>query len=404
MWTTRLCLAAALVTALFAAGPVAAVAAEAPAAVPLPAWLKRGVRVTYLSGSASVPGETRILMPDPKGDWVGPDGRRLAVGEARGTGSMGYHEYTIVAADERTVAADLRMFLLLDPDPAGRCSPRGGSALVGTPDGLDAFWFHPAKLAALRDDNAGGFKVTRGQFPLNGKLYNTLTKEVRGDKGYTRLIYDLETGLQLVHSSSWLGQPTVLAGPDGIGRAGAPSTMVGTVTLSRVRPLDIPWAQDDFPAWADGRRLDYRGIYQTFVPGSPVFEQGMTVSAAFGKAGKGWVPVKITTQVAGLIGSPPIEVANDRAASPMSASPHWISPQTLRKLRAGQVIDDDPVTRFRTTVAAVEANAVVLVEQGPVDRTQAVYDPNTGTLSAITTDQDQGTGRTRVQLRLDAPR
>jgi hypothetical protein len=367
---------------------------------PLPAWLKPGVRVSYLTGSASVPGETRVLTPDGKGDWVTPDGKRFSVAEARGTGSMGYNQYTIVAADEKAVAADLRTYLLIDARPDGRCMTGRSSSLVGTPDGVAEFWIPPAKLAAMEPADGPAVKVSRGKFPLNGKAYDVVTREVRSDKGYARLTFDLETGMLLAMTSSSSGDPTAVPGPDGVARRGAAWTTVGSVALVGVRTLDLPWANDAYAGWANRRRADYEGVFQTFVPGSPPFEQGASLSAAFGDAGKGWAPVKMTTRIAGLAGGPPIEQTADRAGSAVAVSPMWISPKTLAGLKAGQVIDQDPVTRFRATVAAADENAVVIVEEGQVDRTQSVYDAKTGALAVATVEQSQATGRTRMQLRL----
>jgi hypothetical protein len=374
---------------------------------PLPAWLKPGVRVTYQSGSASVPGETRVLAPDANGDWVTPDGRRFAMTDARGTGAMGFQQYTIVAADDKVVAADLRNFLLLDPDvAAGRCMSTGGKAVVGTPDGIPELWWPPAKVAAMEPVDAGGTKISRGKFPWNGKTYDVVTREIRSDKGYTRVTMDLETGLLIAMSSCSVGDPTAVAGPDGRARPGAAWTTVGTVTLSKVRTPDLPWNNDAeaFATWANNRRADYRGAYQTFVPGSPVFEQGMSLSAAFGPSGKTWAPLKVTSQLAALIaGVPPVESTSDRAAAAFATAPFWINPKTLATLQVGQVVDDDPVTKFKTTVANVDDNSVVLLEQGHVDRAQAAYDRKSGALTASVIEQTNGVGRTRIQLRLVEP-
>ncbi|HEX8912419.1 MAG TPA: hypothetical protein VF796_08665 [Humisphaera sp.] len=382
--------------------PVNPLVGVKPAAAPLPAWLKRGARVTYLSSSALVPGEARVLVPDAKGDWVGPDGRRFAVGDARGTGSMSFDQYTVVAADDRVVAADVKMFLLRDADPAGRCVVSTSRFVSGSPEGLLPIWTPPAKLAAMKEGEAAGVKVTKGPFPLNGKTYNAVTHETRTGRGFDRTTADLDTGLVLVYQFSRTGGQSAVAGPGGVSRAGAGTTSVGTVTLAGLRQLDLPWPEDGFTNWAAGRTLEYRGVHQTFVPNTQPFEQAFAVSVGLGQPGQGWVPAKMTQRMAGLAGAAPMEQASDRAASPMTTSPYWIDPAALAKLKPGQAVDADPVTRFTAKVAEAGGGRVVIVDEGQVDRTTSVYDTASGALVAVTVEQRQEVGATRTQLRLDA--
>jgi hypothetical protein len=244
--------------------------------------------------------------------------------------------------------------------------------------------------------------VTKGPFPLNGKTYNAVTQEVRTGRSFDRTTADLDTGLVLVYQFSHTGGHSAVAGPDGIARAGAGTTSVGTVTLAGVRQLDLPWPEDGFTKWAAGRTLEYRGVNQTFIPVGQPIDMGVSVSVAMGQPGLGWVPTKVTQRLAGLAGAPPIEAASERGASPMGTSPFWIDPAALAKLKPGQVVDTDPVTRFTAKVAEAADGRVVIVEEGQVDRSTSVYDVTTGVLTAVTVEQRQEVGATRTQLRLDA--
>ena len=377
-------------------------AASRPAAVP--AWMKRGARVTYLSSSAMVPGETEVLVPDAGGRWVGRDGRRFSVGEARGNGAMSYNQYTFLGADERAVVADHRTYQLRDADPNGRCTNKGSTLATGTPAGLGPIYVSPAVLAGLQTQ-PGGATVTRGPFPWEGKTYTAVTRETRTGQSFERLTYDLESGLLLVFQYSMVGGVSMVPGANGVSRAGKGTTSVGTLTLAGVRQLEMPWPEDGFTRWAAGRTVNFRGVFQTFVPGGRMVEQAAVSSVVFGQPEQGWVSVKTTTRIDGLVpGAPPLETVSDGAGSPHTGTPYWIDPAALRRLKPGQVIDQDPVTKYRVFVAEGEAGGITLVEEGPLDRSRAVYDPQTGMATSTVFEVAPEVGGMRMILRAEGAR
>ena len=104
------------------------------AAAKLPAWMKAGPRISYYQARRN------------SGGWTGScAGRQGELGESGDgadvfgpgdDGRRGRRDYADdrMAADERTLAVETRMFLLMDP-AGGRVSSSDFGAIIGTPAG-----------------------------------------------------------------------------------------------------------------------------------------------------------------------------------------------------------------------------------------------------------------------------
>ena len=150
-------------------------------------------------------------------------------------------------------------------------------------------------------------------------------------------------------------------------------------------------------------RLDFRGTFSIVVPGAPVFPQALSTALVFGAPAATWAPFRFHSALTPIAGGRPQENAVDRVAGAATTMPAWIGPATLAKLRPGTVVDDDPVTRFRTTFVGVQGGVATVVEEGPYDRYQGHYDVATGLLVGATSAQQNGVGQTQIQVRR-APR
>ncbi len=391
-----------LVLGVFAAAP-APVAADAP---PLPPWLRPGLRLTWYVGSASIPGSRQGLVPDDKGDWVDPvTGQKYGEQEFPSTGGAGYLQLTVAAADPRTVAADSRMFLLMDP-AAGRVTASTLGAVFGNGDALGEYWVHPARLAALPDSTGGGTIVRRVKYPLRGRVYNAIVSQTTSGAATYRNTFDLDSGLLLVQSTATPLKAQIVANPNGTSSMGAQGTTITSTILVDARALGVPWREGPRPEWiANGTRLEYQGTYTISVPGAPSFPQAYAAALAFGVPGAGWAPAKMWTRLGSIVpGGAPMDGECERAIGSAMTTPLWISPAALRDLPAGRVVDEDPVTRFRTTFAGVQGASAVLVEEGPFDRLQYVYDLASGLCTAIVSQNRNGVGTTTIEVRLVSPR
>ncbi|MFT3786223.1 MAG: hypothetical protein QM770_08665 [Tepidisphaeraceae bacterium] len=76
----------------------------------------------------------------------------------------------------------------------------------------------------------------------------------------------------------------------------------------------------------------------------------------------------------------------------------WIDPAALATLKAGTVIDDDPVTHIRSSVDAVDAQSVRFVYQGPGVNTIAVFAKSDGVLTSTQSTRANTGMTTTLQL------
>jgi hypothetical protein len=366
----------------------------------LPAWIKPGVRISYYQGAATIPSSGQTLVPDDNGNWVNSNtGQKYSAQDALGAGGSGITQMTVMAADERTLAVETRMFLLMDP-AGGRVSASDTGAIVGTPGGLGENWVPPAKLAAIREIREGAVTITRMPYRLGGKDFKAIVVQTRTAGGFTRYTYDLDSGLLLCLSTSSVGGAVLTPNPNGTAGRAAGDTMITSTILLGVRQLNLPWLNDGLPAFAQrGRQINYAGSTAIVVPGCPVFPQESGVSFDLGDAGAGWIRGRMTTRQT-LPGAPAQERVFDRALGAATSRPSWIKPQSLAGLKPGQVIDEDPITKFRTTFGGVQGNAAVLIEEGPFDRSQCAYDLNTGLMTEFVSQQQNGVGQVQTRLRV----
>lgn len=375
----------------------------AEAAPGLPAWLVPGARASWYQGSASIPSVGTLLEQDDQGNWVDKNGKKYREVDNPSTAGAGYRQMTVLAADASTVAVEFRTFLLMDPQ-GGRLMSNGTEGLVGNARSLGDYWISPTDLAAKQEVREGGLTIRRLKYPLRGRTFDAIVFEMRSGSGYQRTTYDLATGLLLVASTSSVGRGGFTPNPNGTSSAAAGSTMITSTVLADLRALRLPWAADPRPAAITrGARLDFRGTYTLVVPGAPAFPQALSTALVFGEPAATWAPFRFHSALTPIAGGRPQENAVNRVAGAATTVPVWIGPATLAGLRAGTVLDEDPVTRFRTTFAGAQGGVATVVEEGPYDRYQAHYDLATGVLVGATSAQQNGVGQTQVQVRR-APR
>jgi peptidoglycan hydrolase-like protein with peptidoglycan-binding domain len=361
-----------------------------------------GARITWYQSSASIPGVREALTPDDQGNWVDRNGRRYSVKDMPGAGGMGILQLTIVDADPRALAADARSWIYIDPQ-SGTLQSTSAAGYVGNIEGLGEYWIHPSKLAATQDMSGGGSVIRRMQYPLNGRNYNAIVFNTSSGTSFQRYVYDLETGLLLVATSSSVGSPTMVANPDGTSSPGAGTTMITYSCLLDVRQTRLPWAADPLPEWMRRNgRLDYRGTYLTSIPGVPEMPADFVTSYQLGPSTDRSVRARQTSSLSYAYQSAPNESVVDRVVGSAMVGALFIHPQTLRAMRPNEVLDEDPVRKARTFFAGVQGNAAVVVEQSANEMTSLFYDLQSGVLAAIRFEQQQPVAKITVQAQLAA--
>lgn len=365
--------------------------------------LKPGLRVSYFMGSASIPGARTTLVQDDQGNWIDPGtGQRYAEADNPTTGGAGIQQVTVVAADNRDVAVDARNYVYMDIQQ-GLTVTTNLTAYVGTPDGLGEFWQPPAKLAAMPEGDNGGQRVRRCQYPVNGKTFNAIAiTNIAGGAGtFSRNVFDLDTGLMIASSSSTTGQGQIAPNPNGTaGQVGGVTTITSTRVMD-IRQVNVPWMGQTLPAWAKANtNLDFSGTYSTVMEGAPALAPWkLQARLTVGDARGSWMPVKQYSRLDSGMGQPQDSQA-DRALGASLLDPIWIDPQVLSQLQPNTVLDEDKITKRRTTYLGQQGNMAVFGEEAPYERRQYGYDLRSGTLVSIDNRQQQGPATIVSQLQL----
>jgi hypothetical protein len=126
----------------------------------------------------------------------------------------------------------------------------------------------------------------------------------------------------------------------------------------------------------------------------------MAVSFSIGQVSHGCMQARMMTRTEIGNGLPPQESTVDRCFGSAMLAGLWVPPDALQQLNPNQLIDNDPITRFRTTFVGVQGQSAIFVEQGPAETTQTAYDLQSGVLQRIQTRRRNATGEFQVQLQL----
>jgi hypothetical protein len=366
---------------------------------PAPAWLRQGLHLTYYSAVASVLGGRHRYVPDPDNpncrfrDEQGTCYRREDIGggggSAAGSGA-GYLQISIVALDRSVAAMEVRVYTLLTPNSTPFASSFGG--VVGLPGAGSDLWLHPEVLRAAVGRSFPGINVLRMPYVLNGTRYDTIRIQSEG----AAWVYNAETGVLILSNKATKGAP--IQGPVLPTDSREGMTLLTENVFVQARNPNIPWAVDPAPEWV-GRYsfFHYAGRGALSVPGSPPLGAKVSTTLQRQYAGGNWVRY-IQTQTLG-----PQTSQNIRVVGSGQFGGLWVPPGALGRLRQGQSLDVDPVTRVTVFVSQTGRtlqgrNFVTISEVNDAHRTDASYDRATGMLFAV--NQTNSTMRTQSQILL----
>ena len=348
----------------------------------LPPVLRPGLQVTWRGGNATRAGSS--LVPDPQG-LISVRGVRHRLQASRGGGGIGYIQLTIQHAEPAIVAGEIRNFLLTDIERnVSQISGIGG--IVGNGDALGDLWINPARLAALADGrDIDGQTTYRRDYTAAGRLFKAITIYRFGDTTYTSHTYDEATGILLFKAAATLS-------PNSIIQDGQNSYRVqGNVDTEHAefvgaRPVTFAGGAAAVPAWAvEGRRLDYRGDLRFVAPQMeglpqlpPTPGRPQSVSYVIGGGAADFRSARGTALNQLDANLPPQETVTERIFGSQMYHGLWASPQALRQMSPNQLLDQDPITGFRTIFGGIQNGAAVVVEEGPTDTAECFYDMESG--------------------------
>jgi hypothetical protein len=368
-----------------------------------PAWVQPGTRLSYYGAAASVAQSSYTYVEDPTGTWEDPTtGKRYrrtdesgedmptAAGEAFTQTDVLAVEGTDVVVSTTLYSIDLlaRQFTL---------TPMGGARTAGA--AVDGAWVNPDLLRQVEASGYGDLQVLRGDYVLDGVSYRALSFVSNAAGAYQASTYDTASGLLLRTNTSTEGAGAPVHGPLDNPQG---NVQLSNTRLVGVRQRTLPGIDAAAPDWvAAGPTLSYRGectIINPLDPGSGPWVYPMQMTVTLGEGGRTWATFASHT-VIDLGGSPQ---PTDATGVTGSTGLYWYDPATLSTLGAGQLLDEDPVTGARVTVAAADAggsgSVVTLVTEMNGVTLRLGYDVGSGVLGSLEITQSVTGSTIRLQL------
>lgn len=346
---------------------------------PAPPWVRPGVRITYFSAAAVIPGGRHHYVEDEHGNWIDrTTGKRYRQEEFPGAAGQGYTQINVVGLDQSHSALDIWSLGIVDAQE--RVAIRVAVGTVGYPGAGADWWLSPQVLAAQPNVMTPQLKVLRMPYVLGGRTFQAIRFQTVNERGFLAWNYDQESGVLIRSVTSSVGGP--IQGPLAQGDSREGQTMITHNDIREVRAIAIPWASDPMPAWVrELRVLRYDGqMTATAYPGaSPVV---FPISVTFERQylGPNWA--RYVQQVKAPGYNPPLA----RVFGSAQFAGLWVPPAALGRLQPGQVLDQDRVTGVVTSVGQIgqlagNINGVVISLVGSGFRLDQVYDRQSGVLA-----------------------
>jgi len=377
--------------------PLVPAAAQAGA----PPCIKPGTRLTYFGMTASIPGEYKQLVQDDKGRWVDKrTGQHYSEHDIPGASGAGYNVVSVGAIGGGLVQLSTKLYTL--DTTTRKCLFSVGGGMVGHAGCAADYWIHPEVLKQVQETNAGGVRILRMPYPVQGKVYQAIRFQSEDARSYNAWVYDLETGLLIYHGSRAQGKP-ILTPP--IGDTGRPgigqgSTQLVTGWLAEVRDIDVPWKDAAPPEWIKTfGRLSYSGLQRTMAAGTNL-DRPMTITITPKARGDAWVRFGSYGVIQSYPGMPPEEARTEGACGGATICGLWVPPAGLTSLRRGQVIESHALVGTTVSVSNVGPGFVTFTETGPLHRIDFTYDTRSGMMSALTLAQQIGLARITHMMQL----
>jgi hypothetical protein len=346
-----------------------------------PEWTKPGVRISYLVRSATVPESSYGLTEADNGEWEDPiTGKKYKKEETVGGGGEGFAQLDIVAVGKTAVAVQGAMYLIAQPTQPPTLLKFLDNGFIGAAAGPADYWVHPKLLADATQMHSPKFFVLKGNYNLEGKPIPSLCIVTREPDFYSSQAYDLKTGLLISSTINSRGKLAAVKLPGEDAVRGNKS--ITTLRLISVRQLKGPGVDGKNPDWvARIKRMQYAGTVTVQIPGVPPVQGPAQLDVAIGKRGTNWA--RYTTDLQFNIGGMPQRAPGDGVVSLRGGS-FWVDPVAFAKVEAGQVLDEDPVTRIKTSIGQVDrGNRFTVLVQGPGVASESMYDARTGMLQAF---------------------
>ncbi|MEM7680912.1 MAG: hypothetical protein AAF288_03055 [Planctomycetota bacterium] len=313
--------------------------------LPVPDWVKPGVRLTYYTGSRSADsGRGGNLVRNPNGTIEDDQGNKYSWAKDVGgpsTGNSAGHGYTvhdILEVNHGRVT--VRTVNYLVAGALGQTTPNAMSASTTVYDAATGggAWMHPQVLQQRTGKFSGPYQT------ITGQDYQAI---ILGDKQHHQT-YDVRSGLllgELLVSEGTIGNTV---GPDGSihPRSRSNAAVVSFISFRQLDPAMVTPGELP-PIVRPGLKLNYQGgigmsqaIGGFNTPPSP-----FTVELTVDRVDQGVAHCNIVSAFPGM-GAPPAR----ESKTAMAYGSYWAPTAMLQGLRTGQVLDQDATLMTRTVV------------------------------------------------------
>lgn len=306
-------------------------------ALSAPGWVREGVRVSYYSAVANVLSAYERFILDENGDWVGQTtGNRYRREELYGAAGHGVTQVDVLSVGTDVVVLQVNswQFSVF----TGPLVPNGQAPWIGPASGGD--WFlHPNVLAGLANQRGDGLTILRMPYTIAGVTYDAIRIQQQSEQATFARVYDLTNGRML----ALFGAVTSEQG-----------TLFSEAIFVGARRMDLPWLGDALPQWVSpDRTLTYQGTKSwEAIRAGTVLTADVSVRMRIDRVNAAAFTYgrTTTTKVTGYPAQSQTESLAGGVGEPTSLV---LPPVPLAGLRAGQVIDSDPVTGIRVEVTEV---------------------------------------------------
>jgi len=354
-----------------------------------PDWVQPGARIVFYTASATLAAANAgepVLVPDPNGPYVGPDGRRYRseTGDATASG-QGYIVADILLLDGPYVFVRNTIYTI--PGMSGPAMLSGSHTDRADAATAGGAYMHPATLANLQPQTTPEMTIAHGAHQIGQASYDAVAIQNRGSISF----FDKRSGLRIKHSMKTqksIGSRTIGGMDDDLRTTGpAVRTSLSQMELRRFRMRQMPWITPTPapPGLPQTRSILYRGGQVVTVPGGiPPVNLPMTLKTEFLELGNGWARIRNTSQVSGAPGMPPQVNTAEEFVVFGSLGSFWMHPAVLGQMRDGQVLDQEPIVGSSTTANLVQGaegrTLVAITDDAPGYTSRATYDQQSGLL------------------------
>jgi hypothetical protein len=336
-----------------------------------------GTRLVWFGASASIPGVRSQIEPDDQGNWVNRlTGQRFRQFDTPGPAGAGFMVFDVLSSEEKQ-RLSWSSSLLIHADAGNATTFVSANGFLSATQMLGDFWMPPAQLANFSDQNAGSMRVLRAPYSLDGKTYRAIRIQFQNADGWSQTTYDLESGLLLVSSSTTQSGPVLTLDPNNLPAVAAGNTLLTYTKIAGIRRTSLPGPGERYPApLRRARTFNYTGSRGVIMAGT-----GIQVPPS---------PIQVRYDIADNEG--PYLTARVTVTGPTGGSYEllipagvigslWMNPETLAGYKAGQVIDQDPLTGVRAIAMGTRDNLAFVSLQTGLAQQSFGYDRRTGVLS-----------------------